>query len=405
MILARLILATAILASQGQAQDSARASTTRYVIQSTRLRQPRTVYVVPPHDYAADSAPHPVLILLDADDRFQFDAAIANVEFLASRGAIPSLIVVGIPNVNRTFDLTPRARGGTARRYRGAGGADAMTNFIVDEVLPFVRAKYRTYPTAILAGHSFGGLFAIHAAIARPEALVGVIAMSPSLWWNDGDGAQAYADSLAAVKTPLRLLVTSGGLETDIDVATTRFASRLEQIRPPTLGFARQRYPDDDHQLTPAPSLVDGLRFVFQPISLSRVPFLGIRTGDSMSVTNAFIATQQTYARGARALKLPEALPEPFVNTIGYAAMRELKLPRVAVWIFRQNTTNHPESANVYDSLGDALLATGDRQGARAQFQRAIDVTVRNKSPVDTSTQRKLKALERELGRDHSRQK
>ena len=124
-----------------------------------------------------------------------------------------------------------------------------------------------------------------------------------------------------------------------------------------------------------------------------------------MSVTNAFIATQQTYARGARALKLPEALPEPFVNTIGYAVMRELKLPRVAVWIFRQNTTNHPESANVYDSLGDALLATGDRQGARAQFQRAIDVSVRNKSLVDTSTQRKLKALERELGRDHSRQK
>jgi predicted negative regulator of RcsB-dependent stress response len=85
--------------------------------------------------------------------------------------------------------------------------------------------------------------------------------------------------------------------------------------------------------------------------------------------------------------------------------MRELKLPRVAVWIFRQNTNNHPGSANVYDSLGDALLATGDRQGARAQFQRAIDVTVRNKSPVDTSTQRKLKDLERELGRDHSRQK
>jgi uncharacterized protein len=113
---------------------------------------------------------------------------------------------------------------------------------------------------------------------------------------------------------------------------------------------------------------------------------------------NAFLATQRSYAQAARGLRVPESLPEPFVNTIGYATLRELKLPRVAVWMFRQNVASYPTSPNAYDSLGDGLLAAGDRREARAQFQRAVDVAARYKLPVDAATRRKLAALDRQLG-------
>ena len=77
-----------------------------------------------------------------------------NIAFLASRGAIPNLIVVGIGNgKDRTHDLTPAARGKTAKDFPTAGGAESMTSFIVDEVLPRVRSEYRTLPTTVLAGH------------------------------------------------------------------------------------------------------------------------------------------------------------------------------------------------------------------------------------------------------------
>jgi len=366
-----------------------------YSIKSAKLGETRTVYVVPALHDAENANRHPVLVILDAEDGFQFAAAVANIAFLSSRGEIPPLIVVGVPNgKDRTHDLTPRPSRRTASSNRTAGGAAATSSFIVDEVLPLVRSKYRTEPTTLLAGHSFGGLFAVHIAATRPDVFNGVIAMSPALWWNESTAASAYADSIAAIRTPLRLFATSGGIEPAIDASTRRFAARLDSLKPANVGFAYKRYPDDVHEVTPVTSLVDGLRFIFAPLSLNRVPVLGIRKGDSAVVVNAFVATQRSYARAAGDLRLSQtALPEEFVNNIGYAVLRELRLPRVAAWIFRQNVAVYPDSPNVYDSLGDALLASGDRPGARVEFQRSIDVSLRLKRPVDAETRRKLRAV------------
>ena len=366
-----------------------------YSIKSARLHETRDIFVVPPHNDPKDESRYAVLVLLDADDGFQFGAAVANIAFLANRGVIPPLILVGVPNgkSDRTHDLTTRPSRRASRQWPTAGGAAEMSSFIIDEVLPLVRSKYRTFPTTILAGHSFGGLFAMHVAATRADAYAGIIAMSPSLWWNESTAATAYADSIAQVKTPLRLFATNGGLEGAIDTATHRFAARLESLKPATVAFGYKNYPDDIHEVTPAASLADGLRFVFAPLSLNRAPVLGIKSGDSATVARAFLETQRRYARAARDFHMPEALPEQWVNMIGYAVLRELKQPRTAAWIFRQNATAYPDSPNVYDSLADALLAAGDRRAARVEFQRAIDTATRLKLPVDSVTRRKLKAL------------
>lgn len=246
--------------------SSAIAQRADLTINSTHLRTARTVNVVPPRSYATDAETrYAILVLLDAEDRYQLDAAVANAAFLASRREIPPLIIVGLPNGRRrTHDLTPRPSTRTARENPTAGGADATSRFIIDEVLPLVRSKYRTLPTTVLAGHSFGGLFAIDVAASRPGEFTGIIAMSPALWWNESTAVTVYADSIAKSTAPLHLFATSGGLERDIDLTTRRFAARLDSIKPATLEFAYKRYPDDTHAMTPAASLVDGLRFVFR---------------------------------------------------------------------------------------------------------------------------------------------
>ena len=179
-------LLIAALASPASAQPVAPRPIARHVVQSAKLGDARTIYVVTPASYGGGSARFPVLVLLDADDQPQFAAAVANIAFLASRSAIPDLIIVGVANgKDRTHDLTPRASGSTAKAFQTAGGAADFVGFITDEVLPMVRTTYRTMPSTILAGHSFGGLLAVHAASARPGVFNGVIAMSPSLWWNE----------------------------------------------------------------------------------------------------------------------------------------------------------------------------------------------------------------------------
>ena len=377
------------------AQDSARSPVESHTVQSAKLGESRSITVVTPASYGDTSKRFPVLVLLDANDRPQFQAAVANVAFLASRGAIPELIVVGIVNgKDRTRDLTPRAVGSTAKTFQTAGGAAAFLSFITDEALPLVRTRYRTLPSTILAGHSFGGLVALHAAAAHPGAFNGIVAMSPSLWWNDTTAAPAYADSIAKSTATLRLFATSGGFEQAIDVPTRRFAARLDASKHPDIAFGHARYPKDTHGLTPMPSLVDGLRFVFEPLSLANPAVLAIKKPDSAGVVGAFHATQQQYALGARALGVPETLPEPFVNSFGYTVLNNMKLPRAAVWVFRQNVAGYPDSPNVYDSLGDALLAVHDSVGARTQFRQAVDVAGRSKQPVAEETLKKLAALD-----------
>jgi hypothetical protein len=115
---------------------------------------------------------------------------------------------------------------------------------------------------------------------------------------------------------------------------------------------------------------------------------------DSAAIVKALTETEETYVRGARSLGLPDRFPETQMNSWGYGLLQFFKMPKVAVWVFRKNVANYPDSPNVYDSLGDGLLAEGDSAGARAQFRTARDVAVRAGEPASKETLKKLDALE-----------
>lgn len=393
----RSLILFCLAATPVGAQDSTVTLFHRELINSVRLGEQRSLYIATPEGYDTSKERYPVLVILDANDRWQFALAIANVGFMASRSTIPGLIIVGIPNTSdRTHDLTPPAMGPSKRDFPTSGGVSAFADFLVNEVLPLVRAKYRTLPAAILAGHSFGGLTALEVASKHPGTFAGVIAMSPSLWWNDSTGIVYYSDLIAQEPKPQRLFVTSGSLEPDIDITTKRFEERLDSLKPVATTFGHQRYPDHTHGMTPAPSLVDGLRFVFAPVSLEKLEIgsLGPQS-DSADVVKAVLDSKRVYADGARLFGLDERLPEKQLNRLGYSVLVELRNAPLAVWVFRQNAEMWPESANVYDSLGDGLLSAGDTNGAIEQFKHAVDVGLRNGNPVIGETQRKLIALQR----------
>ena len=78
-----------------------------------------------------------------------------------------------------------------------------------------------------------------------------------------------------------------------------------------------------------------------------------------------------------------------------------LKLPKLAVWVFRENVRDYPKSANVYDSFGDGLLATGDTASAVTQFRRALAVAAEAGQPGADETKRKLAQLEQRSAKSH----
>jgi hypothetical protein len=317
-----------------------------------------------------------VLVLLDAEERALFRLGVAQAAYLAENAdGVPPMIVVGVENgADRLHDLLPTPTGSSVAEFPTAGGADAFARFLFEEALPAVRARYRTLPTTVLAGFSAGGVFALYSAATWPGRYQGVIAMDPAIWYNDRRPAVEYADAIARSPARQRIFAGHHGLgDPDIDTTTRHFALHLDSIRPPNVALAHRRYPDDDHAMVPLSALPDGLRFVFAPVSTQRLPIATLDArADSAAVVRALAASEAGYADSARALLLPEQLPEPDVNRLARVAANTLKQPRVALLVLRRNVTLHPGSARAVARLAAGLLAVGDTAGAIAQLRRAV---------------------------------
>jgi hypothetical protein len=300
-------------------------------VPSKAFNTARDIYIWQPDAESPTAAKYPVLVFPDAEETGQFRAALANVQFLIDRQLIPPMIVVGVPYLaNRTHELSPKATGTTAKNYPNAGGADQTLQFIVDELLPWVDARYPTMPVRILAGHSLGGLLALYAMDTRPDAFRIVIAISPGIFWNDGALGNEIALRLATdTVRPRTLFVTSGGQEAFIDVPTTAFAARMTALLDSVktnhqLRYERRQYPRDAHSMTPLPSLVDGLRMAFEPMLVPAdsvvTEFSKRNVQDSAEIKSAVDRLESRYAAGSAFLGIPGVFPGR--RSISLARMR-----------------------------------------------------------------------------------
>jgi predicted Zn-dependent protease len=162
--------------------------------------------------------------------------------------------------------------------------------------------------------------------------------------------------------------------------------------------FEYRGYPGLTHALTPLPSLVDGLRFVFAPVAMERMPLSRLGPGaDSVTTLARARETEAFYARGARSLGLPETLPESNLQELGSYLLRQPGRAATALEVLRRNAALHPESPSAHSAVGSALLARGDTAGAVTALQRAADVSVRMGRPLPAGAEERLAAARQAL--------
>jgi len=65
-------------------------------------------------------------------------------------------------------------------------------------------------------------------------------------------------------------------------------------------------------------------------------------------------------------------LQEQAMNSLGYKLLQRDK--KAAIEVFKFNVEAHPKSANVYDSLAEAFLTTGDKDLAIKFYKKALEV-------------------------------
>ena len=339
----------------------------RVTVKSQVLGEERSVLVRLPPGYAARAGERfPVLYMTDGDAHIQHTSG--TVSFLARNARMPEMIVVGISNTDRTRDLTPtrveQVPGNPNARFPTSGGADKFLKFIETELIPLVESKYRTQPFRALAGHSLGGLFAVHTMLTRPELFNSYIAVSPSLQWDNFVEIDRVKEFFKTRKELNRTLFTSLGNEPgDIGKAFGLFRDILggQQLK----GFVWEavRYEDEDHGSVVLRSHYAGLRKVFDGWQFPRDPATGAIVGGLKGI-------EEHYHKLSERLGYAVVVPEALMNQIGYQLMAQGNTEE-AVAAFRLNVERYPGSANVYDSLGEAYERAGRLELALPNYEKA----------------------------------
>lgn len=129
---------------------------------------PRTVKVLLPPGYRPDT-PRPALLVHDGHEFISLGALARVIAWLAANE--PDLVLpicVCVPPVDRTLE------------YAGWKRTDFM-NWLTDSVIPFVESRYAVAPGRSWGslGASNGGNISLELALAHPERIGAVIALSP----------------------------------------------------------------------------------------------------------------------------------------------------------------------------------------------------------------------------------
>lgn len=368
-LFAVLLVGTDARAQGQQAGDAPE----RIVIKSQVLGEERTVLVRVPAGYARGTERFPVLYMTDGDAHIQHTSA--TVQFLARNNRMPEMIVVGVTNTDRTRDLTPtrveQLPGNPNVRFPTSGGADKFLKFFETELIPHIESKYRTLPFRALAGHSLGGLFAVHAMTSKPELFNSYIAVSPSLQWDNFVMIDRAKEFFKNRKDYERTLFASLGNEPgDIGDAYGMFREALQKQQVKGFVWEAARYDDEDHGSVVLRSHYAGLRKVFDGWQFPRDPNTG-------AVADGLKGVEEHFRKLSSRLGYPIQVPEALLNQVGYQLMAQNNMEE-AVTAFKLNVERYPASANVYDSLAEAYERGGKLDLALSNYQKAHELGVRN---------------------------
>jgi predicted alpha/beta superfamily hydrolase len=374
-----LILCLASIAAIGQ--NLAPPAPERFTIHSNVLNEDRAILVRMPAAAQGKKDKYPVLYLADGDGHINEVGAI--IDFLASQNRCTPLIVVGIPNTDRTRDLTPTRAdakgpdGAIIQAFPTSGGGDKFLEFIQTELFPEIEKRYPVQPYRIFAGHSLGGLLAIHALIAHPDMFNAYIAVSPSLQWDDQhtlhQAQQFFAKQKELNKTLFFSLGNEGATPNPMGDGFEQLQKLFTTSTPKGFIVRSARYPDEDHGSTTFLAHYAGLRTLFDGWVMPRDPKDGMPIGGLKGV-------EQHYRDLSERFGFPVS-SEAAINQTGYALLGQKKIED-ALAAFRRNVELYPGSANVYDSLADGLEAAGKADLARQNVEKAVTVGTATADPL-----------------------
>jgi len=377
-------------------------------IQSAILNEKRKIWIYVPGDGALDiyaKKHYPVVYLLDGDGHFS--SVVGMIQQLSTVNGnmiCPEMIVVAIPNTDRTRDLTPTHINVDppymdSASSKTSGGGEKFISFIEKELMPYIEGNYPTEPYKMLIGHSFGGLTVMQTFVHHTNLFNSYICIDPSMWWDKqtllkesklvlkDKNLQGTSLFLGIANTmPDGMNINKVINDTTSDTRHIRSILKLksyfEQSKQNGLKFNSKYYNDDSHGSVPLITEYDALHFIFNfyPLKLSQKDF----TDTTTALLDKF---EKHFSTISKKMGYKVKLPEDQINGMAYEALGNKHFKK-AERFFKYNIETYPESFNVYDSMGDYYEAIGDKPNTIKYYEKALSIK------ENPDTRKKLKILQ-----------
>ncbi len=231
--------------------------------------------------------------------------------------------------------------------------------FMEKELIPHIDKNYRTQPYKTLYGHSLCGMFAIYTLFEKPEMFDSFIAVSPYLMYADQYVVNKVASILSKKTVFKKKLFITLGNEPEYDASLGRMEQLLSE-RTEFLSWEISKRNNEDHMSVPLKSLYDGLEFIYTDWRLS----------DEI-IEEGFEEVKNHYSNLSDSYGYEVRPSEVAINAIGYQHLGKEEYES-AIEIFKYNSELYPKSANVYDSLGEAMEKSGRTDEAIENYKTAI---------------------------------
>ncbi|MEI6507302.1 MAG: alpha/beta hydrolase-fold protein [Bacteroidota bacterium] len=346
----------------------------KYKIQSLVLNEIREYWIYLPESYNQSQSKYPVLVLLDGETYFH--SATGVIHFLAMNKLIPEMIVVALPNIDRTKDLTPSHSdiGPNNEIMKNilstSGGGDKFLGFISNELMPIIDKNYRTDSIKTLVGHSFGGLFAINSLLQNNKCFKAYVAIDPPLWWDSSLLINKLKNETDSDKLFGQFLFLTSSKETNIVQQRTsqvNFYTELSTKHYTSLKSQFQTFDDENHASVMLVSLNAGLKYIFNEYNLSDIK--------SKSISEIKIHYEMLSSKWNTGI-LPS---EELLRLAGNDCLEKHDITK-AIDFYKLNVLCHPTSSDTYIDLARAYQIDSNNDQAIKNYKLALQFKPNNKS-------------------------
>jgi uncharacterized protein len=352
-------------------------------IHSDILNEERKIFVYLPRNHNPKKN-YPVIYMMDGESSFHSASGLLQ-HFIYSE-KMPETILISIPNTDRTRDLTPTHtligfQGNEQTGLKNSGGGDNFIKFIKTELAPHVEKNYSSSKFRIFIGHSLGGLLVTHAFLENEDFFNSFISIDPSLWWDDKILNKRVIEKLKQETTNKNTFYMSSANNSNAPGnlmlgPQIEFMESLDKWNN-KLNYKRDYFDNDTHGSVVLISLYNGLEYIFDNFAVNYDK--AVEEPDYLDNHFSTFSKRLGYKFTAN---------EATINRLAYTYLFQKQDKEKALELFIQNTKDHPNSSNSYDSLSDAYNEMDNKEMAIKSLEKAIEL-----DPNAEVSKTKLKGL------------